>query len=206
MSSRVELITIRIAMLLCFSLLSSGMLACGTVKWAIDGVYGKGPMSFVDTDSLYKSLAQSGGPCRKLSNNQLEKNEERLVALLLDDDLQKHNNQYGESVFTVFGCLMSQQKSQNYVAVYERYSPNHCPTKGITYISTQSGINLRSSPRVANNKLTTLKDGVMLEEIERDGNWVQVNVIRLHSNRAPKCKYKSPCIQGYVHKIAVDRK
>ena len=181
---------------------ANSAMACGTVKWAIDGIYEKGPMAFADTNDLFKSLASLGGPCRQLSDRQPQKNQQRLMSLLLDESLRDFSSQYGDAILTVFQCLSGQAASVGFSQLKQQYSSSVCFDANSNkdfFVSALNGGNLRMVAGVKGKKLTTLKNGTQVKKLDRTGQWVKVQVMYKDPKLIHKCKFASPCRQGYVH-------
>lgn len=192
----------RIVAALFFVVCVNSAMACGTVKWAVDGIYGQGPMAFANPDDLFQSLANTGGACRNLSDRQPQENQQRLMSLLLDESLRDLTLQYGDAILTVFQCLAEQSSTIGYAQLKQQYPASACfevkPNK-VFFVSALNGGNLRMGAGVQGRKLTTLKKGTQVKELDRTGKWVKVEVVYRDPRRIPKCKYSSPCQQGYIH-------
>jgi hypothetical protein len=178
--------------------------ACGTVEWAIDGIYGKGPMKSFSRKELFSGLAKVGGPCSKLSNSMPTRNQKKLANLLLDDQFNRYLVEYGKKIFLEFNCLNTQKENSIYTSIISRYGIDGCPKKNIFFVTSTNGGNLRSSPNISDNKLTVLPEGATLREISRKGEWIKIEVIRYNPYFTPPCKYKSPCKTGYIHQSLID--
>jgi len=182
---------------------SNFAMACGTVEWAIEGIYGKGPMKGFSKKELFSGLAKVGGPCQKLSNNNPSVNQQRLVTLLLDGNNSHYLNDFGKNIFLAFDCLNTQKNKERYPALKTRYGTYGCPSEDILFVTSANGGNLRSSPGISNNKLTVLPEGTKLKAIGRKGEWIAVEVLRYNLYFTPPCKSKKPCEKGFVHQSVI---
>ena len=187
-----------------FYIYASSTMACGTVQWTIEGIYGKGPMSDHSKTELFSMLAKDAGPCQQLSNSHPKDNQERLVHLLMNKKFDNYLAKFGQNIFLNFNCLSTQKNHSDYSKITSSYSVSTCPSGNYFFVTSQNGGNLRSSPKISNNKLTTLPEGAELREISRINNWIKVEVIRYNPFFTPPCKYSTPCKQGYVHESLIN--
>lgn len=178
--------------------------ACGTVEWAIKGIYGIGPMNYLSSEELFSSLAKVGGPCQQLTDLNPIENQKQLTNLLLDNQFGRQLAIYGQEIFIGFRCLNTQKKNPNYQKLTQRYVTKDCPEGNNLFVTTRNGGNLRSSPETADNKLTSLPSATELKELSRDGEWIEVEVVRYNPYSNTQCKYRTPCKTGFIHQSIVE--
>lgn len=198
------------------SLISANGHACGTVGWALDGILegpdGNSPMADMGAATLMQSLVNAGGPCGVLANNEPLANQAKILTLLRADNQPMRSNnyqkllaRYGRQLFISFDCLPHQKGQPGYAQVMAEFGGPECQSlQQRLYVTSGNGANLRDAAKVANNKLTVLPQGAIVKALARHGDWYQVEVIRFNPYFMPECKYKTPCMQGYVHKGAFE--
>lgn len=178
-------------------------MACGTVGWAIDGIYKKGPMKKFSREKLFAGLAKVGGPCQKLSNYNPSVNQKKVAKLLLDDQHISYLKRFGKKIFLEFDCLITQKNKATYPLLTSRYGIGGCPSEDILFVTSTNGGNLRSTPNISNNKLTVLPEGAKLKVLARKGEWVEIEVLHYNRSFTPPCKFKKPCKKGFVHESLI---